>query len=55
MKEKFSKHLKLIPGVLFLIAAILNFYVHKTAMGITYLCLAAAFGSLDFSKKKDKN
>jgi len=55
MKEKLSKHLNLIPGILFLIVAILNFYDRKTSTGITYLCLAIAFGSLDFSNKKAKN
>lgn len=55
MKEKLSKHINLIPGILFLIVAILNFYDHKTSTGITYLCLAIAFGSLDLSKKKARN
>lgn len=55
MKENLSKHLNLIPGILFLIVAILNFYDRKTSTGITYLCLSIAFGSLDLSKKKAKN
>lgn len=55
MKEKVSKYLSFIPGIMFGIVAILNFFDHKVAMGFTYVCLAISFCSIDFSKNKTKN
>ena len=55
MKKNYSHILFFISGILFTIAAILNFTDNKTLMGITYICLTITFTSLGFSYKKRDN
>ncbi|MBY6806541.1 hypothetical protein [Clostridium botulinum] len=55
MKNKVTNNLNFVTAILFGIVAMLNFFQHKTLLGITYICSAICFCTLEFSKKKNAN
>ncbi|APR02016.1 putative membrane protein [Clostridium botulinum] len=55
MKNKVANNLNFVAAILLGIVAMLNFFQHKTLLGITYICSAICFCTLEFSKKKNAN
>ncbi|ABS41107.1 hypothetical protein [Clostridium botulinum] len=55
MKNKVTNNLNFVAAILLGIVAMLSFFQHKTSMGITYICSAICFCTLEFSKKKNAN